>query len=409
MIWHSFVCTVENSIASESLLSASPSLSTPLIESEADLEKHMQIENAARHHIQIHTFEVKMLKSNSSQHVYLFEVFSTVHLSRHKIFLVIKDQRAFVAFRVLESYPEEKTMAAKKIRIYEAHDPLMQRNETFQAILKVADFQSLWKTNTSSPSSSPTDTPSSSPADSLNFLDTTTTGGDLAVKTEGQKGSPLKDLKVLAYDAELDGSTSPSVAQNEEAGTDLEGQFSSDSLNNDTSLNDALITIEENHPIDHYDHWLTAGFSYLRNLGPRSSDRSSYYFTSGNVRYGYTLIKMIFYEEPRLQDSLVLEGGCYFYKNLNFASIGDAYSIFFPVLALRYNLFTRESFAVFFYGGLGKGFVLSGTDSTAEIVSQQTQILPLFGVGLLFEIGPAWYMRTDFGLDNLGVGIVLKF
>ena len=81
--------------------------------------------------------------------------------------------------------------------------------------------------------------------------------------------------------------------------------------------------------------------------------------------------------------------------------------------AIGYLLFESVGSAIisfFGYAGIQKGIVLSVSDPYDEAeVDALDAIIPAFGVGLLFKVGPNWMTRVDLGFDQINVGLVLRF
>jgi hypothetical protein len=76
---------------------------------------------------------------------------------------------------------------------------------------------------------------------------------------------------------------------------------------------------------------------------------------------------------------------------------------------LRYTLRPNVDFGAFVYAGLNKNFVGSSVNATDAGKDQLSSILPAVGIGLLFRVGPSWYMRVDGGLDIIALSLSLHF
>lgn len=203
--------------------------------------------------------------------------------------------------------------------------------------------------------------------------------------------------EILAYDQDLDGGTLPPPR-----GFDPEPMD-----DDDDDLRDSDITVQEVRPLDPFRNNLNAHFGYLRNNGADGGSRS---FAAGGFRYGLRAGRLIFAKQPHIQDVMTLEGGLFMYKVLNFIEgANDSYTVMPLVGTLRYTLLFGESFGLFTYGGVAMNRIIASTNSRDEGTAALNSVLPAFGLGMLFQIGPQWEMRLDLGLDMIGAGLVLRF
>lgn len=320
--------------------------------------------------IEAKSFAVKILDRSSSNRVYLFEDSNTRVPAPGRILLLKREDNQIMAFRVLKNYSDKNAFAAKRVRRYPDHR-VLQNEESYLAIEKIADLN-----------------PSLTSEDESDL-------DELEVR---------KHLKVVPYDPELDKEIAP-LSEEEIDKIKKGDQFT---INPEDQDIHPELSIEESQIIDHFFHWLTVGVGFVSNGATPPSGFSSY-FSAANVRYGLTLGRMVFFDRPRLQDSIVIEGGPYFYKALNFATQGDAYSILSLAGVLRYNLMFSRSFGIFFYGGVFKTSVISSTQSQASTITSLSKMISAFGGGLLFELGPSWYTRVELGYESIGANLVLRF
>ncbi len=337
-------------------------------EIDSETENDPEIEKEKLPEIEAKTYAVKVLDRSKSNKVYLLDDVSNQQPNPGRILLLKREDEKFMAFRVLKIYPEKKAIAAKRIRRYGRHRTL-EVDESFVALEKVSD---------------------------LNIAPTSQDQSDLE-ELEGNS----KRLNVSPYDPDLDKGSSPLPENQEIKKEDDEGEIDAANLAPD-------MAIEETKVIDHNFHWLTAGIGFVKNNNPPSIG-GSHYFSAGNVRYGVSLGRMLFLDQPHLQDSLAIEAGIYVYKTLNFAIQGDSYSLVGIVGNLRYNILFSESFGVFIYSGIMKNSVTSSTQSQSSSLDALNSILPTGGIGLLFQVGPSWYTRVDMGIESVGLNLVLHF
>lgn len=317
------------------------------------------------------TFDLKVIRRSTSNKVYLLESASNSMPKTGRILLLKRESVPFMAFRVLKTYPENRQVAAKRIKRYGNHR-FLEPDQVFLAIEKISEF--------------------APPAPTVQD------------KEDIQELEKKEGLKVSAFDPDLDSSTSPSSNKD----GDKEDPSIKTDEEKDGEDSHLAVTIEEPQILDHNHHWLTAGFGFVRNAGPPATG-GSYYFAAGNIRYGLTLGRIVFFDQPRLQDSIAIEVGAYLYKALNFATQGDAYTLTSGVATLRYNINFSESFGIFFYGGVMMGYVFTSSQGQSSVISSLNSLGPAAGGGVIFQLGPNWYARVDLGLDALGLNLLLRF
>lgn len=252
--------------------------------------------------------------------------------------------------------------------------------------------------------------PSSEETDT-EYGDTEYDDGELEENAEGEK-----------YEDEFEADTSESVADAEVLDDTDSSEFDPEVdhsrgeiekmkyyVDLDESSDEALsrIVIEEVEPLDLNSSWLSAQFAYLRNL--KSDDLPAYYSALG-LRYGLNLFSRALFRSETVQDSLTLEGGAFLYKILNYEGVSnDAYTVAPLIATGRYNVMIGESFGIFAYFGAVKNFVLSNFQGSDDAIARLSGVLPAWGGGLLFRIGPNWNLRVDAGIDMIGGGLVLRF
>lgn len=318
--------------------------------------------------IQAKTYPVTVIRRSTSNKIYLFDDVENRQPLIGRILLIKKGTEALMAFRVLRLYPSERMIAAKRIKRYGDHN-ILEDKEELTAIEKISDV-----------------------------VPPPPTSEDKSDMAELEKHM---GLKVLPYDPQLD-APEESPKPTKPAPNLLEDV-------EETEPDEHLaVTVEEPRIFDHYYQWLTAGFGYVRNNGPPTQP-GSYYFSSGNLRYGVTLIRLPFLDKPKLQDSIALEAGFYLYKSINFYTTGDAYTAMGVVGTLRYNLLFSEAFGIYFYGGVIQHFVVSATSPQNAVINSLTSLQPAAGGGILFQLGPHWYTRLGLGIDAVDLNLLLRF
>jgi hypothetical protein len=220
------------------------------------------------------------------------------------------------------------------------------------------------------------------------------------IPAPGSSPSPAPQAK--GFDSNLDATTSPQP----EASPDLSGDDMSS------------IMVEEVKHFDDDSNSLSVGVGLYRNLlnsyscTPQCTTPPTtvaIYNSAGFVRYSRTLVHRIHFKSKNWQDDLTVDGTLGFYKYLGTSSNGDTYTVVPASLALRYTLLPNEDFGFFVYAGFVQNVVVQTINADPNVQSGLNSFLPDIGVGMLFRIGPSWYMRGDAGVDLFGVSISLRF
>jgi hypothetical protein len=337
--------------------------------------------------IKAREFAVTIAKRSTSTRVYVFDDVTGAQTSVGKILLLKHEGEPIMAFRVIKTYPDDKQFAAKRIRRYRDVRTL-DIGGNYAALEKVTDV-------------------AAPPPTAQDKADLKELENKPATEPEAQaSAAPTAPAgpapEVSAYDPDLDAATSPPPS----GGVDSEnknGKPEFDEEEDDSKLGQ---TIEEAYPIDPSTHWITGGFGFFRdNAGPAGSG----YFAGGGIRYGFTLGRMLIMKRAQIQDALVVEGGIFYYKILNFVAQNDAYAVLPLILTARYDLLFGENLGLFFYAGLMHNSVTSSSGANPDVVTALGSTLPAAGTGVLFRVGPSWDARLDVGFDVIGAGLVLRF
>ena len=309
------------------------------------------------------TYHIQILRRSHTNRIYIFEDKTDPAPQVGETLLVKENNKPIMGFRVLKIYPDKGWFAVKRLRRYRKHAPL-KVGESFTAVEKLTDIDSTDLDELDSPDLSDLET-AKSPADP---------------SPVPKKAADSEDDTTLSDDEDL-----TEIKEEQRAYTVTEGVL-----------------------LDRSSHWITLGFGFVRNFNPPGMS-GAHFFSSGNFRYGLTLGKLMFFKKHHAQDSIVLEGGFYLYKALSYISQGDSYTLVCPTANIRYNVFFSESFGIFFYGGIMRNQITSSNQGTAAGMALLQNILPTFGAGLLFQIGPGWYTRADLGMDSQSLNLLLKF
>jgi hypothetical protein len=339
-------------------------------------------------------FDVTVTRRSSSNRVYLLEDIENVTPKVGRIILLRKGLDPVMAFRVLRHYPDTKQLAATRVRRY-ANFRILDSGEQFSAIEKLGDLA-----NTAPSAEDMTDLNELEGAEGGSGFNASTTDHDLTAPTApiALSGPPPE---VLPYDPELDVGNAPPPS----GAIDSENSREHPEFGDDEE--DAMdLVVDEVTSLDPNSHWFSGGLGLFRaDTGPGGIG----YFAGGGVRYGLTLGKMLILRRPLVQDSLVAEGGLFFYKILNFSPTNDAYNVLPLIATVRYNIHFGEGLAIFFYGGVMRNNVTSTVSADEDVKAALASPLPAGGGGMLFRVGPNWDARIDLGIDAIGLSLMLRF
>ena len=340
--------------------------------------------------IEAQAFNIEVISRSNSSYTYLFSDPASKQPKVGRILLVRKQNTPVMVVRVLKLYPDEKLFAAKRIKTYGSVEYL-QEKDLLVAVEKImdslpppvtltdeADLQELEDESNISREGppAPITAPNSNSAPSAPPTGTSTTP------------SPLGESKIT-----------PSHLPDSDSSDPEEEDI-------DSEQDKASLVINEIRTLDQFQHWLTTGFGLFKSYNP---SRQISYLTSGNVRYGLTLAKRFFINRPNTQDSIVVEGSFYFFKAINFASLGDAYSVVGISPTLRYNVNIGQKFGVFIFGGLIRNFITAANNPQSSAVQILSASSLAGGVGMFLQLGPSWYTRLDVGIEAFSANLVLRF
>jgi hypothetical protein len=331
--------------------------------------------------IEAKTYDITVVRHSKSQRVYLFNDTQEGKPPIGRILLLKKDDRPVMAFRVLKSYPSLAQFAGTRVREYPGTTEL-PGGETYLTLEKITDVIPL--------------PPTASEKADLKELEEASTASKSA-------SGEYREDEILAYDPELDAGSSPppgNIATDPDSS--LKGEEEAPAEEEDQ------IAVEEIEPLDSDLNWLTFTLGFVRNTPP--APLTSGYFTGGGLRYAYTIKKTPYFRKAKLQDSIALEGGVFYYNVSNLdTDRNDSYTIVPVIGTLRYNLLVSESLGAFAYAGMGVNFIASSTNSDKASLEALGAAFPAFGVGLIYHVGPSWDARFDFGFDVIAAGLMLRF
>jgi hypothetical protein len=394
-------------------------------------------------------FNVQILKHSISNRIYLLQFSDPLVPKTGEVLLLKSQADSIMAFRVLKVNTVEHTVVGQVIRKYPNH-PELQPGEQYEAIEKSGDIEATsdiievpeaefedptWSIRGSTPPILPYDPEldlgsSPSPAEAAEKANTSPLSAleskvafleSKVVDLESKASANVVDIKPVSTSgintpsekdsggAKNSNSNKEDVKMDSKSDSDKPSEKLDDDLleTEDHSVTQETLAIDEVKLLDNHAHWLSAGFGYVTNNSPNGN--GLYNFSAGNVKYGVTIGRRFFADKARLQDSLVLEGGIYVYKGINFAAQGDSYTVLAATATLRYNLLFSESFGIFGYAGGMQSNVLATSSGVPSAIAALSSVLPSVGAGILLQIGPSWYARLDIGTDNTSLNLLLRF
>lgn len=336
--------------------------------------------------IEAATYKVEVNKRSKSSRVYLFDPKETSQNPKlpktGKILLLTSEKQNVMAFRIIKQYPARNQFAGSKVRTYGQGENL-EPGDRYTAIEKIAD---------------------------LSFPEYSAHDRELDQFDLKELELEMEPIPVPSYDPDLDAGTSPppgddpNVVNRSHKRQKIVEEDLEDIEVKDEDVDP--LTPDEVKRFDNDWQWVTAQIAYLANVKP--SGETSYY-TGGGIRYGVTFAKYLFAKKPKIQDSLTAELGLFYYTVLGYETDTDSFRVLPLIATLRYNLLTSESFGFYFYGGFVKNSVLSASSASDYARSRLSSFGPAAGAGLLFRLGPKWFVRADLGIDCLGAGLLLRF
>ncbi|MCM2322316.1 MAG: hypothetical protein NDJ90_03545 [Oligoflexia bacterium] len=385
--------------------------------------------------IEARTFNVKVLRKSRSGRVILFEAPTEAAPAVGRVLLLKRDGAPAIGMRVLKLYPDKPGFAAKRLRDYVDTDLLNSGNALF-AVEKIsdlappppppqtaadrADLRELeqWDAAERTPDAPKAPASLTEPGANLAALESTKEPGagqepptpEAPPAEAAVGGEALAAETTAAETSAAETGTAETPAENTEAAP-AENESAENAPAEDLppeEEDESLLglAIKEIPDLDPHRHWLSLAIGQLANGGD--------YFTGAGLRYGITVKKLLFLHSAESQDSLALEGGIFNYNITGYVEAQDSFMVLSPTGALRYNIYFRDDFGIFFYGGLAYHYATATSDIPSAAEAAETALLlsgitPALGAGLVFRVGPNWDARIDAGLDIVGLSLMLRF
>jgi outer membrane protein W len=110
---------------------------------------------------------------------------------------------------------------------------------------------------------------------------------------------------------------------------------------------------------------------------------------------------------------MTINVGVFTYKLIGYEFPGqnpeDTFTVLPVEISLRYNIHFNPDLSGFVRAGLVYNFVLQAQNATQNAIDRLKFFNPALGIGMHYRMGPHWYLRGDIGIDNLGVGVELRY
>ncbi len=358
--------------------------------------------------------EVTPKEISRSGRVYRFKMGSELPRTGNLILVQIGD-RPIMAFRVLKTDSNSGEIIAKRIRRYDQEGRL-DLEKKYLAAEKIADLVSPPVSESVQSSSGLTNTADSPDA----AISTPPTGEEKGATPEesavaqeapdpnapallGDDGSggprtetPIVAGSVESFDEDLDASTSPRDLK-------ADGNLQDDVKNSDNTGPG----IEEKEPVLKYDHMAGISVGSFSNMTGFTIPGTAH--NGFTAYYNEVIDREIWFKEHAPQDTLSLEFGLGFYSRVNLTGVFDNYDVIPIRSELLYTLQFNTTFAFIAEIGAQFNWVISAENATELGLSTMQGIQPNAGIGLLYNIGPQWYLRADAGLDRFAIGLAVKW
>ncbi len=362
-----------------------------------------------------HIIPTEMSKSGR---VYRFKIKDGEAPRTGSIILVQHRSKPIMAFRVLKTEDDETGFVGKRVRRYDTEGELKLQEEYVSAE-KVANlFAPPPIENRFNPDAKPE-------LDPIGGKDLNPPSKDTQFKLDPDappllgdggptQGSGLKNASsgdsrdINQFDSDLDYGTSPRNLKRR--GDEDEGEPEPD----DGSDEDSESVIEETKIFNPYRHMIGATIGSFRNMSSFSIPGDTHYGFS--LWYNRVIQKGVWIYNRKLQDSLAIEGGITHYSRVNYTGNNDGYDLLPFKAEMVYSLHVSEKLAFLAHAGLQYNWIYSTDNVNPNTFPAQRRALdslagiqPNLGAGVLYHIGPQWFLRADVGLDRLAIGLAVKW
>ena len=362
--------------------------------------------------IDAHQFGATPIEKSESGRVYLFQTAVKDLPKTGNLVMLEEQKKPIMAFRVLKTDPERGQFIAKRVRRYDQVGSL-KFNQEYTSVEKISDIvpspEALaagapTTTDELPPSPESSVTPGAGVAAPSATQDTTASLAPPAEHDQELDEAPAenkgKRLEVNDFDDELDSSTSP-VNQKKK----LDEEFTDEEENSNAK---SAFEIDEAHRLNPFHNMITVQIGNYKNMSNFSLGNGESQSGMG-VFFSRAFAQDVFVMQRAPQDALSLEFGFEYYRRINYDQQNDSYTLVPLVGALRYDLHFSNSLTAFGLFGFQYNWVSGAINSSQTTLSKIQGPQPDLGLGVLFNIGPQWYVRLDLGLDRMAAGLCVKW
>lgn len=394
------------------------------------------------------------LQKSKTGRVYRFKMDPKTLPKTGNIILVSEDLKPVMAFRVLKTEEGTGELIAKRVRRYDTTGEL-KIDAPYTAVEKIADLVAppppepgqfdpnaaplldpnskagLAKINNQkreinpdaapmldpNPTASPAEKAATEVAPELGVATSTPSRADGT--SDSQSTAKNNSMDVEKFDTDLDATTSPqNIAGRKAKRPESREESTDEEIPSELVEAKDGIEVEEKNIIHPFLNGISVQVGSYQNMsGLLSAKYSGATSNSGfGASYSRLINRNVFFQHSNIQDSMSCEFGFAYYSRTNFTGNLDDYSILPLRAEIRYDVHLSETFTPFVYGGLQYNFLLGSDniDTKAHPVENAalnslTGVQPTFGIGLLFNIGPQWYLKGDVGFDRMIIGLSVKW
>ncbi|MBC7384918.1 MAG: hypothetical protein H7301_02000 [Cryobacterium sp.] len=338
-------------------------------------------DSANEANIEARAYDVRTIRPSRSGRVYLFEKFDSLMPVDGKIFLLREGDQPIMALRVMRTYAQTKRIAAKKLRAYPGFE-LLGRGSRYRAFEKLGD----------------------------KVLPVPPTAEDLQDLKE-LESAPIENLPTVPVDESTNETPVAAPEAPNEAAPEIpaevarvsEAPESQESGTESEEHHDEDLELREEAEEGETDHYFPNQFTMTIGNVPNSSVPGPSFKFSGGLLYA-----------RKLTPSFALEGGFYYYKSqgdLDIDGVTTTVSMtVIPVVGtLRYQSRLTDLWTGYLYGGVVYPFIANSIGAPVKLLQKVQVISPAVGVGAFLQTGPNWYLRLNFGLDSMTVGVMLRY
>jgi hypothetical protein len=399
--------------------------------------------------IDAHRFDSIPIEMSKSGRVYRFSMKSADVPRVGNIVLVEENKKPTMAFRVIRSDPNKMEYVARRVRRYDNHETLIL-NRPYPSLEKVADRLDAPPTN-ETPETILADPFKEAPA--VSSTPTTRPRQTARVQKQSQAQSlsqhrPEPEPTLAPLPATVPESTpkiipEPTPEPIVESTPEPTPESTPESTDQELDQGSASIANEIQSPtpppeVSSIDEDLDRGAAdvgsgddeemhfevneqlRLQPLGhmfavqPGIFRNGSDFNLAGQMFSGFSFsysVKMRddwLIRPAKTQDALWFELGGAFYSKAELTN--DVYNLLPLRLELRWELYVNQTMALQFYGGIQYNWIFSTQNAINETTFDALSgFQSTFGTGILFQLGPQWYFRSDIGYDRLNFGLGIRW